>query len=63
MTPTIVPGLSSRDAGSANTFADRLAVAIAASMVNRVSGSGRRERQPETLEQLIAAAISRELPR
>jgi hypothetical protein len=48
---------------SADTFADRLAEAIAELMANRVSGPARRERQPETLEQLIAAAIYQELPR
>lgn len=63
MTRTIVRDLSSRDAGSLETCADRLAEAIAELLVNNVSGSTRLERQPQTLEQLIAAAIRKELPR
>jgi len=63
MTRTIVRDLSSGDAGSPDTFAGRLAEALAELMVRSVLGATRFERQPQTLEQLIAVAIHKELPR
>jgi hypothetical protein len=63
MTRTIVRDCSSRDAGACDTFADGLAQAIAQLIVNSVSGRTRFERHPQTLEQVIALAIYRELPR
>jgi hypothetical protein len=63
MTPMILRDLSSRDASSPETFADRLAEAIAELMAKSVSGATPLEPQPQTLEQLIAVAIHKELPR
>ena len=63
MTRAIVRDLSSRDAGSCDTFANRLAHAIAELMLNNLSDPTRPERQPQTLEQVSAAAIRKELPR
>jgi hypothetical protein len=63
MRRTVVHDLSSRDAGSCDTFADRIAQAIAELMVNNLSDPAPLERRPRTLEQVIAAAIHKELPR
>jgi hypothetical protein len=47
----------------ADTFADRLAEAIAALIAQRETDRELRHPQPETIEQLIAVAICKELPR
>jgi hypothetical protein len=62
MTRTIVRDLSSSDPALVDTFAVRLAEAIAALMVSSPSATNRFDLQPQSLEQLIAAAIHKELP-